>query len=189
MRIGGLIIFHLSKLWKVKFFILCDVILISGEAEEEIWNWSLMVWVTHWCRNRQHSAWQIRPRNWGKNLVAFPAWRWCLSKVWSQSCKCYEVLVARANMVVAFATALVVASSPANQRRKERNEFLKLFCRHSGRLSSWTCAVCPLMSWCPATKPSNDFRWENSLIKRLVSKFWHLKPKIKRYGQLLKTRE
>ena len=28
VRIGSIIIFHLSKLWKVKFFILCDVILL-----------------------------------------------------------------------------------------------------------------------------------------------------------------
>ena len=27
-----------------------------------------------------------RARNWGKNLVVFPIWRWCLSKVLSQLC-------------------------------------------------------------------------------------------------------
>ena len=40
--IGSIIIFHLSKLWKAKVFILCDVIFISGEAAGEIWNWSLL---------------------------------------------------------------------------------------------------------------------------------------------------
>ena len=39
-RIGSIIIFNLSKLWKARFFILmCN---ISGEAAEQIWNWSLL---------------------------------------------------------------------------------------------------------------------------------------------------
>ena len=36
-----LIIFHLSKLWKAKFFIMCDVI-FRGKAAGEIWHWSLL---------------------------------------------------------------------------------------------------------------------------------------------------
>ena len=39
VRIGSVIIFHLSKVWKAKFFMLCDV---SGEAAGEIWNRSLL---------------------------------------------------------------------------------------------------------------------------------------------------
>ena len=39
MRIGSIIIFHLSKLWKAKFSIRCY---ITGEAAGEIWNWSLL---------------------------------------------------------------------------------------------------------------------------------------------------
>ena len=38
VRIDSMIIFCPSKLWKAKFFILCDVIIISGEAAGEIWN-------------------------------------------------------------------------------------------------------------------------------------------------------
>ena len=40
MRIGSIIIFHPTKLWKAKFFILCDVI-FPGEVAGEIWHWSL----------------------------------------------------------------------------------------------------------------------------------------------------
>ena len=40
VRIGSLIIFHLSKLWKAKFFKLCDY--ISGEAAGEIGDWSFL---------------------------------------------------------------------------------------------------------------------------------------------------
>ena len=40
MRIGVIIIFHLSKLWKGKFSILCDVIFL--EAVGEIGDWSLL---------------------------------------------------------------------------------------------------------------------------------------------------
>ena len=39
VRIGSIIIFHLSKLWKAMFFLLCN---ISGEAAGEICNWSLL---------------------------------------------------------------------------------------------------------------------------------------------------
>ena len=34
MRIGSVIIFHLSKLWKAKFFVLCDVILLARLQEK-----------------------------------------------------------------------------------------------------------------------------------------------------------
>ena len=40
VRIGSIIIFLLSKLWKANFFMLCDV-MIFGKAAGEIWNWSL----------------------------------------------------------------------------------------------------------------------------------------------------
>ena len=39
MRIGSIIIFHLSELWKAKFFILCDVIFLmrlQGEFEIDL---------------------------------------------------------------------------------------------------------------------------------------------------------
>ena len=39
VRIGSIIIFKQSKLWKAKFSILCY---ISGEAAGEIWHWSLL---------------------------------------------------------------------------------------------------------------------------------------------------
>ena len=39
VRIGGIIIFYLSKLWKAAFSILCD---ISGEAAGGICNWSFL---------------------------------------------------------------------------------------------------------------------------------------------------
>ena len=43
MRIGSIIIFHLSKLWKAKFFILCDVIFLvrlQGKFENDhSWEW------------------------------------------------------------------------------------------------------------------------------------------------------
>ena len=42
MRIGSIIIFHLSKLWKAKFFILCVWCNISRDAAEEVLNWSLL---------------------------------------------------------------------------------------------------------------------------------------------------
>ena len=38
VRIGSIIIFHLSKLWIAKFFILCDVIFLVRLAGE-IWEW------------------------------------------------------------------------------------------------------------------------------------------------------
>ena len=42
VRIDSIIIFHLSKLWKARFFILCGCY-ISGElAAEEIWYWPLL---------------------------------------------------------------------------------------------------------------------------------------------------
>ena len=43
VRIGSTIIFHLSKLWKAKFFILCDVIFLvrlQGKFEiDHSWEW------------------------------------------------------------------------------------------------------------------------------------------------------
>ena len=43
VRIGSIIIFHLSKLWKAKFFILCDVIFLvrlQGKFEiDHSWEW------------------------------------------------------------------------------------------------------------------------------------------------------
>ena len=41
-RIGSMIIFHLTKLWKPKFSILCDVLNIFGQASGKIWNWSFL---------------------------------------------------------------------------------------------------------------------------------------------------
>ena len=41
MRTGSIIIFHVSKLWKPKFLILCGVT-IPGEAPGESWYWSLL---------------------------------------------------------------------------------------------------------------------------------------------------
>ena len=41
MGIGSVTIFHLSKLWKAKFFILCDVTSLV-RAAGEIWYWSLL---------------------------------------------------------------------------------------------------------------------------------------------------
>ena len=47
MRIGGIIIFHLSKLWKAKFFILCDVIFLvrlqGGFDIDHSWEWKSLV--------------------------------------------------------------------------------------------------------------------------------------------------
>ena len=40
VRISSIIIFYLSKLWKAKFFILCDVIFLV--KLEKFWNWSLL---------------------------------------------------------------------------------------------------------------------------------------------------
>ena len=34
VRIGSIIIFHLSKLWKGKFFILCDVLFLERLQEK-----------------------------------------------------------------------------------------------------------------------------------------------------------
>ena len=42
VKIGNVIIFHLSKLWKAKFFKVCDVSFLHGEAAGESWNWSLL---------------------------------------------------------------------------------------------------------------------------------------------------
>ena len=42
VRISSISIFHLSKLWKSNFFILCDVIFLVWQAAGEIWNWSLL---------------------------------------------------------------------------------------------------------------------------------------------------
>ena len=42
MRIGSIIIFHLSKLWKAKFLILCDVIFLVRQEKFDIghpWQW------------------------------------------------------------------------------------------------------------------------------------------------------
>ena len=44
VRIGSVIIFHTSKLWQAKFFILCGVI-FSGQAAGEIWNRSRLLGV------------------------------------------------------------------------------------------------------------------------------------------------
>ena len=41
MRIGSIIIFRLSELWKAKFSILCDVIFLV-RLRGEIWYWSLL---------------------------------------------------------------------------------------------------------------------------------------------------
>ena len=41
VRIGSIIIFYQSKLWKAKFFILYDVIFLVTAGE--IWNWSLLL--------------------------------------------------------------------------------------------------------------------------------------------------
>ena len=39
--VGSMIIFHLSKLWKAKFFILCDVIFLLRLQGKIIYSWSL----------------------------------------------------------------------------------------------------------------------------------------------------
>ena len=45
MRIGSIIVFHLRKLWKAKFFILCDVIFLERVQKKfEIahhWEWKV----------------------------------------------------------------------------------------------------------------------------------------------------
>ena len=41
VRIGNIIIFHLSKLWKAKFFILCDVVVFLVRMQEKFWSWPL----------------------------------------------------------------------------------------------------------------------------------------------------
>ena len=40
VRIGSIIILRLSKLWKAKFSILCDVIFLVRLQDWEMWNWS-----------------------------------------------------------------------------------------------------------------------------------------------------
>ena len=42
VRIGSIIIFDLSQIWKAKFFILCGVICLVREAAGKFWNWSLL---------------------------------------------------------------------------------------------------------------------------------------------------
>ena len=42
VRIDSIILFHRYKLWKAKFFILCDVIFLVKLHWEEIWNWSIL---------------------------------------------------------------------------------------------------------------------------------------------------
>ena len=36
LRIGSIIIFHLSKLWKAKFFVLCDVLMVRLQGKFKI---------------------------------------------------------------------------------------------------------------------------------------------------------
>ena len=56
------IIFHLSNLWKTRFFILCDMCYISGEAAGEIWNGSLLR--VEGTSGRPSLGWKIRVSGW-----------------------------------------------------------------------------------------------------------------------------
>ena len=56
MRVGSTIILHLSKLWKAKFFILCDVIFLVRLQEkfdiDHSWEWN-------WVNQISHRWWHL----------------------------------------------------------------------------------------------------------------------------------
>ena len=74
-RIGSIIILHLSKRWKTKFFILCDAILLSMLQEkfeiDHSWEWKV------WCAALIH----LFVCQWVFHLF-YSMWKWSL---WSAS--------------------------------------------------------------------------------------------------------
>ena len=61
VRIGSIIIFHLSKLWKVKFFILCDVVFLvrlQGKfGIDHSWEWKGKMYPV-WKMGRWENFWK-----------------------------------------------------------------------------------------------------------------------------------
>ena len=99
VRIGSIIMFHLSKLWKAKFFMLCDIIFLVGLQDkfeiDRSWEWlnPLERWGARgvagngernatlltklarypWCKKKSYEIFDDTATNGFSALVGFPA--------------------------------------------------------------------------------------------------------------------